>query len=138
MAGRASLDGPKVYNTLELEGPLLDLAVANANGIKAVLHLIDNPIGPFYECSVLNEDGRLHYQYIPSRLWTQGGSIIEDNKIDISAPDEYDDDQRWFAGCWRGVSAAGARMLSQARGETPLLAAMRSFVLHRTGLQVTL
>lgn len=134
MAGKAFLDGPKIYNTPELEGPLLDLAAANANGIKAVIYLVDNAVEPFYECAVLNECGRLQYQYMPSRSWTQGGPIIEENKIDISAPDAYSEDQRWYSGMYNG----NAHMRSEARGETPLLSAMRTFVISRLGLQVTL
>jgi hypothetical protein len=52
MAGRAMLDGPHDYKTDNLEGPLLDLAVAKAVGLKAVIHLVDNALAPFYECCV--------------------------------------------------------------------------------------
>jgi len=75
MAGRAMLDGPHDYRTEDLEGPLLDLAVSKAVGLKAVIHLVDNALAPFYECCVLNECGRLQYQYIPSRMWSQGGPL---------------------------------------------------------------
>lgn len=44
MAGRAMLDGPHDYRTEDLEGPLLDLAVSKAVGLKAVIHLVDDAL----------------------------------------------------------------------------------------------
>ena len=118
MAGRAMLDGPHDYTTSELEGPLLDLAVANACGIDAVIHLVDNAIEPFYECCVLS-DGRLHYQFLPSRLWSQGGPLVEEHHISLTE----------LGGRWTAVLPG--RILGEA--STPLTAAMRAFVLSRKG-----
>ena len=125
MAGRAMLDGPNEYNVYDLEGPLLDLAVANALGVPAVIHRVDNAIAPFFECCVLSERGRLAYQYTPSRNWSQGGNVIEENCISIT----HRGSNRWVAetpGGWMTVS------------ETPLLAAMRALVLFRLGCTISM
>lgn len=116
MAGRAMLDGPHDYKTAELEGPLLDLAVAKAVGLAAVIHKIDNPIGgPFFECCVLSERGRLQYQYMPSRLWDQGGRLVDEHRISLIERGE---------GGWIADMRAGCVM----EAETPLLCAMRALV----------
>jgi hypothetical protein len=122
MAGRAMLDGPHDYQTEELEGPLLDLAVANACGVKAVIHLVDNAIAPFYECCVLGAYGRLQYQFIPSRLWSQGGPLIEEHQISL-----IERGDRW---------AADAHGGSLAEATTPLVSAMRALVLRKLGVTV--
>jgi len=120
MAGRAMLDGPHDYRTEDLEGPLLDLAVAKAVGLKAVIHKVDNAIAPFFECCVLAEDGRLQYQYTPSRGWRQGGPLIEEKCISLTHR----------GGCrWAGDAPGGWVMEADA----PLLAAMRALVAWRLG-----
>lgn len=120
MAGRAMLDGPHDYQTDSLEGPLLDLAVAKAVGLKAVIHLVDNALAPFYECCVLNECGRLQYQYIPSRAWHQGGPLVEEHRISLT---ERGNGQ-WAADVWAGWVM---------EADTPLLAAMRVLVARKLG-----
>lgn len=120
MAGRAMLDGPHDYKVVDLEGPLLDLAVSKAEGLKAVIHLVDNAISPFYECCVLNECGRLQYQYIPSRLWTQGGAILEREMLGVMPVSDA-----W----WRAGDVDGA----DGFGPTPLVAAMRCYVSAKLG-----
>jgi hypothetical protein len=130
MAGRAMLDGPHTYQTRELEGPLLDLAVSKAAGLKAVIHLVDNAIAPFYECCVLCESGRLHYQYLPSRSWHQGGPIVESEKLMLE-PLLVNGD--WY-GDWRSVCLSWeGRTHSDAQGDSPLVAAMRCYVLSTLG-----
>lgn len=123
MAGRAMLDGPHDYRTDELEGPLLDLAVAKAVGLAAVIHKVDNAIAPFFECCVLAEDGRLQYQYTPSRCWCQGGPIVEDNCISLTHR----------GGNWWAADAPGGRLME---ADAPLLAAMRALVAWRLGNMV--
>jgi len=119
MAGRAMLDGPHDYQVEDLEGPLLDLAVANATGVKAVIHKVDNAIAPFFECCVLSEDGRLHYQFMPSRGWCQGGPLVEEHRISLTERGD-----RWAADAWGGALV---------EANTPLLAAMRALVLRKIG-----
>lgn len=119
MAGRARLDGPHNYATEALRGPLLDLAVAKAIGLSAVIHKVDNAIEPFYECCVLNASGRLQYQYIPSRDWSQGGRLVEKYRISLTERGD-----KWAA------DARGGRVIEAA---TPLLAAMRALVAKKIG-----
>lgn len=118
IAGRAMLDGPHDYIVEDLEGPLLDLAVANATGLAAVIHLVDNSISPFFECCVLSERGTLQYQFIPSRFWCQAGDIIEKEGVSIIRKGSV-----WTAECDGSVSTADA----------PLLAAMRVVVKKKFG-----
>lgn len=120
MAGRAMLDGPHDYRTEDLEGPLLDLAVAKAVGLAAVIHKVDNAIAPFFECCVLAEDGRLQYQFTPSRGWCQGGPIAEENCISLT----HRGGKRWAA------DAPGGWLME---ADAPLLAAMRALVAWRLG-----
>lgn len=122
MAGRAMLDGPHDYATEELEGPLLDLAVAKAVGLGAVIHKVDNAIAPFFECCVLNECGRLQYQYIPSRDWCQGGRLVEEHRISLTERGD-----KWAA------DLRGGWVIEAA---TPLLAAMRTLVARKLGATV--
>ena len=125
MAGRAMLDGPHDYRTEDLEGPLLDLAVAKAVGLAAVIHKVNNAIAPFFECCVLSEDGRLKYQYTPSRGWCQGGPIVEDNCISLT----HRGGVRWAA------DAPGGWCVE---ADAPLLAAMRALVVWRLGDMVSM
>lgn len=147
MAGRAFLNGPKRYKVEELEGPLLDLAVANAEGIKATIYLVPNAISPFYECAVLDETGRLHYQFLPSRSWTQGGPIIQRENIGISPPTSrvhrnggnspgWGPSGYWSATTWH-AGANGRRSIALHETE-PLLAAMRCYVHSKFGEEVEL
>lgn len=122
MAGRALLDGPHQYLVSDLEGPLLDLAVANAVGLKALIHQIDNAVAPFYECALLNECGRLQYQYLPSRMWMQGGPLIDEHRVSVVYMGSY-----WGADVYEG---------SRARGDTLLIAAMRAIVRTKSGESV--
>lgn len=120
MAGRATLDGPHDYRTEELEGPLLDLAVAKAVGLSAVIHKVDNAIAPFFECCVLSESGRLQYQYTPSRGWSQGGPLVEEHRISLIDRGNG----RWAADVWAG---------GVMEADSPLLAAMRALVARKLG-----
>lgn len=122
MAGRAMLDGPHDYAVEDLEGPLLDLAAAKAVGLGAVIHKIDNAVEPFFECCVLNGCGRLQYQYAPSRLWSQGGPLIEEHRISITAHG-----YKWLA----DVSSEWV-----IEAPTPLIAAMRALVIRILGTRV--
>lgn len=135
MAGRAMLDGPHDYKVADLEGPLLDLAVSKAEGLKAVIHKVDNAIEPFFECCVLNEGGRLQYQYMPSRDWTQGGPIIEREWLGVDAMPSFHAGEAgvvWTATAPMTNDPGRDLMLSE-QGPTPLIAAMRCFVTAKLG-----
>lgn len=122
MAGRAMLDDPHDYATEDLDGPLLDLAVAKAIGLKAVIHKVDNAIEPFFECCVLNACGRLQYQYTPSRMWSQGGPLVEEHRISLTERGD-----KWSADAWGGWVI---------EAKTPLIAAMRALVTTKIGATV--
>lgn len=103
-----------------LSGVELDLAVARYRGFSIKL----NPMG-FTGCIQAGywiwEDDRLSekkyqligFDYTPSSNWAQGGPIIQSNSISISESN----------GAWQ-ATCSGVR----CTGETPLIAAMRSFV----------
>lgn len=120
MAGRAMLDGPHDYRTEALEGPLLDLAVSKAVGLAAVIHKVDNAVGPFFECCVLSKAGRLQYQFTPSRNWCQGGPLVEEHHISLTDRGNG----RWAADAWAGWVM---------EADSPLLAAMRALVARELG-----
>jgi hypothetical protein len=74
----------------------------------------------------------------PSTDWEHGGPIIERERIDISAPEEWSDDERWYAGMYQGKDAQHSHMKHEARGPTPLIAAMRAYVASKFGEEVEL
>lgn len=98
--------------TSELIGPALDWAVAQAEGIA----LVDGCIftkDPFDE-QVL---------YSPSTDWSQGGTIIEREWIEIVPwPNESDEELRWRATQYDAVTPV------ICAGPTALIAAMRCYV----------
>ncbi len=101
--------------TSELIGPALDWAVAKC------------------ESEVLGEDlfglkpiiaAPLFVQnYKPSTDWSQGGPIIEREKITLVV-------------YWNGLWVAEPEEAFESVGETPLVAAMRSFVKSKLGDEV--
>ena len=104
--------------TSELQGAALDWAVA----------LIEHP--EWKEQGFLEvfphdlnfEDGATYITYAPSTDWSQGGSIIERERIAIWG----DNDLYWEAECgW-----------AWAKGPTPLVAAMRAYVALKLGEEV--
>ena len=58
--------------------------------------------------------------YLPSTDWSQGGPIIERERLDVL----YEHDLRWLAVPQKGV---------ESYGPTPLIAAMRCYVASRLG-----
>lgn len=99
--------------TSDLSGAALDYAVAKAEGIVESFFL------QFYEGDVeVNEPPEFHY----STDWALGGPIIEREKIAL----HFDGDSPWVAECgW-----------NRCNGATPLIAAMRYYVLSKLGDEV--
>lgn len=133
------------YKTSELEGVSLDAAVAKALGY---VYLDGQKIAPPHSPSP-SERARLLMSpaltiddysewFEPSGCWALGGPIIERERIDISSPDEWTDDLRWYAGIYESKTLSGTRMMFEQRGETPLIAAMRAFVASKLGDEVEL
>jgi len=151
------------YKTSELTGALLDAAVALAEGR---LLLKDEPdwtkgeykrqraewggrhIVRWYAREGDNADGPETKEVggwepidnwgSPSTNWNMGGPIIERERIDVAAPDEFDDDQRWFAGIYREAARRATPRNCEMRGETPLVAAMRAYIVSKLGEEVEL
>lgn len=117
------------HKVSELEGRLLDAAVAKAEGDALPDFWRDPDDGTCW-----SRPGRETWR--PSERWDQGGPIIERALIDISAPEEWSDDQRWYAGMYQGKDAQHSCMKHEARGVTPLIAAMRCYVASNFGDEV--
>ena len=100
--------------TGELVGPALDWAVAQIVGIR-VLESGEIFI-PSFGCNI--------EEFMPSVCWNQGGSIIEDNGISLSAYCGKDDTIDWYAG------------RCSLRSPTALIAAMRCYVYSEIGAEV--
>jgi hypothetical protein len=105
--------------TINLKGAALDWAVAQIEDIPVVVRANDL----FYADSQFSDGGI----YCPSVSWDQGGPIID--KYDVF-PSRYfgcseDNPERYQAGT-----------LYWMRGETPLMAAMRSLVASKFGDEI--
>ena len=117
--------------TADLIGPALDWAVAKAEGL--------NP----------NSDPKVRRQYVGysgfaeangfgyaikhySTDWSQGGPIIERERIALRAHDH--DVQEWSAE--PSINTVQTRLSSFSTGPTPLVAACRCFVAARLGDEV--
>lgn len=98
----------------ELDGPALDWAVAQADGWCVAPNYHGIPT------FARGSDRRYQHQFKYSTDWSQGGPIIEQEKIEIYYQPAV---EQWAARC-----ADNLRY-----GPTPLIAAMRSFVAHRIG-----
>jgi hypothetical protein len=104
--------------TSELEGAALDWAVA----------LIEHPewkeqgFLEVFPHDLSFEDGAAHITYTPSTDWSQGGPIIEREKIALylNGDDGWTGEDGW----------------KRATGPTPLIAAMRCYVAMKLGDEV--
>jgi len=99
--------------TSELQGAVLDWAVAKCEGFKPVVG--KNPYGIGVILS--------HYEGPYSQDWQYGGPIIEREKI----------------GTWSGLYGWGANKQGiphEQSGPTPLIAAMRCYVASKLGDEV--
>jgi len=120
--------------TAELEGALLDLWVARAEGMDRVPHE--------WGTASINELGRLSVArnrwngaryFEPHRKWQDAGPIIEREKLMIQPKLENGE---WF-GEWRSVCLSWKdRTHSDVTGSTPLEAAMRCYVWAKFGEEV--
>jgi len=106
-------------NVSELTGFELDWAVAKCLGYRA--HLCPSKI------LVIGESIEAWETWEPSTNWSQGGPIIEQEKIGTWPSEAAGKERLW-----------GARMLNTyiSYGPTPLIASMRCFVKSRLGDEV--
>lgn len=139
------------HKTAELEGALLDAAVAKVLG--ATLHSAERviwsmlPAGvefgalPDYERSAPPPEEE---EYRPSERWDQGGPIVQRKRIFLFPPDPRHRDpatDQWQAAIGyyldRG-ELGGDHGAIWAEGPTPLIAAMRAYVASKLGDEVEL
>lgn len=104
--------------TSELTGAALDWAVAKCEGL---LVWVDSPVR-LYNGS----------EYKPSTDWSQGGPIIEREKIELRY---YPDGAHPGGGAWLAETQPDHNDQSE-HGPTPLTAAMRCYVASKLGDEV--
>lgn len=107
--------------TSELTGHAIDWAVAKAEGHDAELNY--NEVVSFK--LVLGNEHRFVWK--PSTHWAQGGAIIERERISI--------ENKTGTGVWVATRIEGSAV-SEEYGDTPLIAAMRSYVASKLGDEV--
>ena len=118
------------YKVAELEGVLLDAAVAIALGATwpgvgaPLLRDVDDILEglPWYEYKD---------EFRPSVCWSHGGPIIERECIGLQ---HWGGDRGWLAGHCKSIGPG----VADGRGATPLIAAMRCVVAGKFGATVTL
>lgn len=97
--------------TNELTGASLDWAVAKCEGWK-----------PHAAASVV-----ITGDYSPSTNWTQGGPIIERERIRVTPMPPGRESEGWVAGIYDKVESYGMQ------GQTALIVAMRCYVASKLG-----
>ena len=102
--------------TSELTGAALDWAVAKCEGFVKVAIWPDH-IGVCKKHSFENQ-----LRWAPSTDWSQGGPIIDREKM-----------QTKFCGDYLGWGAIKDGYVAGCFGPTPLVAAMRCYVAHKLG-----
>jgi hypothetical protein len=110
----------------DLVGPALDWAVAKCEN-KAVR--ISKPYAE--EPPMVLFDSATEYH--PSTNWSQGGLIIERERINLNTEDEDDGDNDWQ---WLADPHQAQDLTCRRYGPTPLIAAMRCYVASRLGEEV--
>jgi hypothetical protein len=108
----------------QLSGAELDYWVARAEGLYGG----DLDIRPFWGCSYY--DGTGLRSYSPSTHWDLAGEIITREQISTLFENVYPD-RPWHA--FITVSAGKSTPVYEARGQTPLEAAMRVYIFKKLG-----
>lgn len=131
------------YKVSELEGALLDAAVAKAEGGEPArfnVTRIEDP-GPRWLYVPIGTPGALAFH--PSSDWEHGGPIIEREQIAIARfPFNPIDKNAWYAEVGpsgdpvEGLFVGGAEHAAHAA--TPLVAAMRAYVASKFGEEIDL
>ena len=112
----------------DAEGSVLDWMVAKCKGTPAV-RMFENSKGfRVYENESMKMQG---INFAPSTNWSQGGPIIEREKIELIPPKDEDDNE-WMAVWYKCEDAeAGIQV-----GTSPIIAAMRCYVASKLGDEV--
>lgn len=128
------------HKVSELEGALLDAAVAKAEGFRIVNFNIGRDGVYRGEKGYAVEDfvGYLFIngvpRYSPSEIWGQGGPIIERDLIEWEVGDAPGPGHVWYA----KLSPFNEPFSEFFKGPTPLIAAMRAYVASKFGEEVDL
>lgn len=122
--------------TSELTGALLDLWVGKAEGhdveifMRQGISSIFDPVqAPYDVCLKAGLNGGPREDYAPSTSWAQGGPIMEREKIGTG--------RHPLIGAWVACGQIGTHeRIPNATGSTPLIAAMRAYVVSKYGKEV--
>ena len=112
------------HKTAQLEGALLDAAVARALGAGYALDRGSNPP----RAMRIDSTSGMYFPFMPSSKWGEGGPLIERERITIIWARE----NGWLGRCnshWQ---------VPEELGPTPLIAAMRAYIASRFGEEVEL
>lgn len=135
------------HRVKEIDGALLDAAVAQAYGyevIRIVRMHTEDLRATFDACLIAKHGAQWSKRttdlklFNPSRRWEEAGPIIE--HYDISIQHQHNDPveyrhERWHALWYLHLPQAKT---AGAYGPTPLVAAMRTFVIGRLGDEIEL
>ncbi len=127
--------------TQDLIGAQLDWAVAKCEGYVLTSDGISNLLVRENETLLLGP-GSSPLNYSPICYWMQGGEIIEREGINLSV--DYQDDALsddmvqigWKANYWNDSVPGTSGFLVWAYGPTPLIAAMRVYVMAKFGREI--
>ena len=106
-----SEEHPKAIDTSGLDGPVVICGFK-----QKMLHS--------------NREGQEWIAYQPSSNWTQGGPIIERERIELKIPEAKE------FGQWMALITDASGDYIHRSGPTPLIATMRCFVENRLGSEV--
>ncbi len=109
-------------NTSELAGPALDWAVAKAIGSERI------EIHQEYDEIYADTGPEIHCNYSPSTDWSQGGPLIEANRVELR-----DSKVKWNARIEVPNLPRHGTPCVISTGETMLIAAMRAVVAAKLG-----
>jgi hypothetical protein len=119
------------YKVAELEGALLDAAVAKAEGARVLPGRIEWP----GEIQMVSMGG-----YRPGEDWFDGGPIIERERLVLGPTDKLGEWIAYADGAtitdWGSDTITGSS--TYGTGPTPLVAAMRAYVASKFGATVDL
>lgn len=105
---------------LDLAGAQLDYAVAITLGYNA--EILQSDRGPWCHREQNIVSAILRGPFFPSTEWADGGPIIQDARIMVVPHLVFDAP----SACWRAMKHG-----FESQGDTPLIAAMRCFVLSK-------
>lgn len=128
-----------------LTSAALDWAVAKADGCVLFKDNTLNGVWRVWGRNPHPDSALLLEEWSPSTDWAQGGPIIEREYLKATAfPNEFDADVTWQTrkvklpvfGYHSMELSEDDDVLSEARGDTLLISAMRCFVLYKLGHEV--